>query len=256
MRGGDSRGAGGGCAGAGRSEDAGLQQVFGGDDGVSEPGGAGAGYGGCLRIETEALLAAVQALLTEHDLQFLTVTMSEKGISVLRPEGRYHSPARAREVFDVSGAGDTVIATLAAGLAGGLKVETAVELANLAAGIVVGKVGTVPIAQHELIAALTPSSGAYGRGEDSGPRADGDAGGGVAGGGRDDCVYEWVLRPAARRAHYAAGGLQEVWIEAGAGVECGCFDLPVEGADASDCGRARAGEGDGGTGGGGCGGAV
>jgi D-beta-D-heptose 7-phosphate kinase/D-beta-D-heptose 1-phosphate adenosyltransferase len=62
-------------------------------------------------------------------------------------------------VFDVSGAGDTVIATMAAALAAGLKVETAVELANLAAGIVVGKVGTVPIARHELIAALTPSSG-------------------------------------------------------------------------------------------------
>ena len=85
--------------------------------------------------------------------------MSEKGIGVLLAgEGVYHSPARAREVFDVSGAGDTVIATIAAGLAGGLQVETAVDLANLAAGIVVGKIGTVPIAQHELIAALTPSS--------------------------------------------------------------------------------------------------
>ena len=58
----------------------------------------------------------------------------------------------------MSGAGDTVIATLAASLAGGLQVETAVDLANLAAGIVVGKMGTVPIAQHELIAALTPST--------------------------------------------------------------------------------------------------
>jgi D-beta-D-heptose 7-phosphate kinase / D-beta-D-heptose 1-phosphate adenosyltransferase len=108
---------------------------------------------------TEEILAAAQALLTEHDFEFLTVTMSEKGISLLRKEGVYHSPARAREVFDVSGAGDTVIGTLAAGLAGGLQVTTAVELANLAAGIVVGKMGTVPIAQHELIAALTPSSG-------------------------------------------------------------------------------------------------
>jgi D-beta-D-heptose 7-phosphate kinase/D-beta-D-heptose 1-phosphate adenosyltransferase len=113
---------------------------------------------------TEALLAAGQALVTEHDLKFLTVTMSEKGISVLRPTssgnaGIYHSPARAREVFDVSGAGDTVIATLAACLAGGLQIETSVELANLAAGIVVGKVGTVPIAAHELVAILTPSSG-------------------------------------------------------------------------------------------------
>jgi D-beta-D-heptose 7-phosphate kinase/D-beta-D-heptose 1-phosphate adenosyltransferase len=90
--------------------------------------------------------------------------MSGKGISVLRPvsaknNGIYHSAARAREVFDVSGAGDTVIATLTACLAGGLQIETAVELANLAAGIVVSKVGTVAIAAHELIAALTPSSG-------------------------------------------------------------------------------------------------
>jgi D-beta-D-heptose 7-phosphate kinase/D-beta-D-heptose 1-phosphate adenosyltransferase len=109
--------------------------------------------------ETDAILAAGQALATKHDFNFLTVTMSEKGISVLRPDSTFHSPARAQEVFDVSGAGDTVIATLAACLAGGLKIETAVELANLAAGIVVGKVGTVPIAHHELIALLTPSSG-------------------------------------------------------------------------------------------------
>jgi D-beta-D-heptose 7-phosphate kinase / D-beta-D-heptose 1-phosphate adenosyltransferase len=109
--------------------------------------------------ETEAILAAAQTLVVVHDFEFLTVTMSEKGISVLRPDNTFHSPARAREVFDVSGAGDTVIATLAASLAGGLKIETAVELANLAAGVVVGKVGTVPIARHELIALLTPSTG-------------------------------------------------------------------------------------------------
>jgi D-beta-D-heptose 7-phosphate kinase/D-beta-D-heptose 1-phosphate adenosyltransferase len=109
--------------------------------------------------ELEALLEAGEKQRSEHELTYLTVTMSEHGIRVLSDGHTYHSPARAREVFDVSGAGDTVIATLAAGLAGGLKVETAVELANLAAGIVVGKVGTVPIAQHELIAALTPSSG-------------------------------------------------------------------------------------------------
>jgi D-beta-D-heptose 7-phosphate kinase/D-beta-D-heptose 1-phosphate adenosyltransferase len=109
--------------------------------------------------ELDALLVGGEAQRKEHELRFLCVTMSEKGIRVLSDEGAYHSPARAREVFDVSGAGDTVIATLAASLAAGLKVESAVELANLAAGIVVGKVGTVPIAHHELIAALTPSSG-------------------------------------------------------------------------------------------------
>jgi D-beta-D-heptose 7-phosphate kinase / D-beta-D-heptose 1-phosphate adenosyltransferase len=107
---------------------------------------------------TEELLAAGQALVAEHDFQFLTVTMSEKGISVLRNASIYHSAARAREVFDVSGAGDTVIATLAASLAAGLQIETAVDLANVAAGIVVSKVGTVPIARNELVAALTPSS--------------------------------------------------------------------------------------------------
>jgi D-beta-D-heptose 7-phosphate kinase/D-beta-D-heptose 1-phosphate adenosyltransferase len=113
--------------------------------------------------QTEALLKAAHTQMVEHDFRFLTVTMSEKGIRILGPAADgsddYYSPARAREVFDVSGAGDTVIATLAASLAGGLHVHTAVELANMAAGIVVGKIGTVPIAQHELIAALTPSSG-------------------------------------------------------------------------------------------------
>lgn len=116
-------------------------------------------------FRTEELLRAGEQLARRSDFAYLVVTMSEKGISVLRPDGKdYYSPARAREVFDVSGAGDTVIATLAAVLGGGLQIETAVELANVAAGIVVGKVGTVPIAAHELITELTPSSG-YGTGE-------------------------------------------------------------------------------------------
>ena len=114
-------------------------------------------------LQTEALLKAAHTQILEHDFRFLTVTMSEKGIRILGPatdgSNDYYSPARAKEVFDVSGAGDTVIATLAASMAGGLHIHTAVELANLAAGIVVGKIGTVPIARHELIAALTPSSG-------------------------------------------------------------------------------------------------
>ena len=107
----------------------------------------------------DALLYAGEQQRREHEFQYLGVTMSEKGIRVLREGTAFHSPARAREVFDVSGAGDTVIATLAASLAGGLRIETAVDLANLAAGIVVGKTGTVPVAAHELVALLTPSSG-------------------------------------------------------------------------------------------------
>ena len=109
--------------------------------------------------QTGALLEAGEALRMEHDFRFLTVTMSDKGITNLGADGSFHSPARSMEVFDVSGAGDTVIATIAAGLAGGLEMRSAVELANLAAGIVVGKAGTVPVTAHDLVQALTPSSG-------------------------------------------------------------------------------------------------
>ncbi|QMV18236.1 D-glycero-beta-D-manno-heptose-7-phosphate kinase [Granulicella sp. 5B5] len=107
----------------------------------------------------DALMMAGEAQRREHEFKYLAVTMSERGICVLSEAGVRESPARAREVFDVSGAGDTVIATLAAGLAAGVSMETAVELANLAAGVVVGKAGTVPIAAHELVSELTPSSG-------------------------------------------------------------------------------------------------
>ncbi len=104
------------------------------------------------------LLAAAQKLVAALSIDYMTVTMSEKGIRILYPDSFFHSPTRAREVFDVTGAGDTVIATLAASLAGGLDAEAAVNLANIAAGIVVGKTGTAPISSHELIAEFTASS--------------------------------------------------------------------------------------------------
>lgn len=112
-------------------------------------------------FKADAMLQAARALAASLDIDYLTVTMSEKGIRVLWRDGRadYVSPARAREVFDVSGAGDTVIATLAVALAAKLQVETAVELANVAAGIVVAKLGTVPVAAREIFAQLTVSDG-------------------------------------------------------------------------------------------------
>jgi len=105
----------------------------------------------------EALLEKAESLVRAFDLEFLTATLSEKGIALVRPGHRVHAPAQARQVFDVSGAGDTVIATLALCMASGLAPELGVQVANLAAGIVVGKVGTAPVERHELLAALEPA---------------------------------------------------------------------------------------------------
>jgi D-beta-D-heptose 7-phosphate kinase/D-beta-D-heptose 1-phosphate adenosyltransferase len=104
------------------------------------------------------LLAETQRMVAQLGIDYMTVTMSEKGIRILYPDSVFHSPTRAREVFDVTGAGDTVIATLAASLAAGLDPETAVTLANIAAGIVVAKTGTAPISRNELVAQFTAST--------------------------------------------------------------------------------------------------
>ncbi|MDX2457251.1 MAG: bifunctional D-glycero-beta-D-manno-heptose-7-phosphate kinase/D-glycero-beta-D-manno-heptose 1-phosphate adenylyltransferase HldE [Gammaproteobacteria bacterium] len=90
-------------------------------------------------------------LLEQHDLDALLVTRGEHGMTLLRqgaPE--FHLPTRAREVFDVTGAGDTVISVLAAALAAGEALPAATALANLAAGIVVGKLGTASVSVPEL----------------------------------------------------------------------------------------------------------
>lgn len=91
------------------------------------------------------------ALIDDLQLEALLVTRSEHGMTLLRKgEPALHLPARAREVFDVTGAGDTVISTLAAALAAGEGYPQAVGLANLAAGIVVGKLGTATVSAPEL----------------------------------------------------------------------------------------------------------
>ena len=98
----------------------------------------------------------VQALRREHRLDGLLLTRSEDGMSLFdgdpRGAGASHVPAQAREVFDVTGAGDTVIATLAAMLACGLSLREAMPLANRAGGIVVGKFGTASVGYEELFA--------------------------------------------------------------------------------------------------------
>ncbi len=94
------------------------------------------------------------ALRNELALDALLVTRSEEGMSLFRAGGALHEKAVAREVYDVSGAGDTVIATLAVMLAQGADWAKAIHVANVAAGIVVGKLGTAVVTRAELDAAL------------------------------------------------------------------------------------------------------
>jgi D-beta-D-heptose 7-phosphate kinase / D-beta-D-heptose 1-phosphate adenosyltransferase len=93
-----------------------------------------------------------------YKIQAILVTRSEKGMTLVAEKSVEHVPTVAREVFDVSGAGDTVVATLAAGLANGRSLRESVALANKAAGIVVGKIGTVPVEIEELAAAVDESA--------------------------------------------------------------------------------------------------
>jgi D-beta-D-heptose 7-phosphate kinase/D-beta-D-heptose 1-phosphate adenosyltransferase len=114
-----------------------------------------------LPVDTEeAVLEAMRALQAAHGFGAVLVTRSEDGMTLLDGARVHHFPAEAEEVHDVSGAGDTVVATLAAGLAGGLALPIAARLANIAAGIVVGKVGTAVAREEELLEALTPERGA------------------------------------------------------------------------------------------------
>ncbi|MBI1422064.1 MAG: bifunctional D-glycero-beta-D-manno-heptose-7-phosphate kinase/D-glycero-beta-D-manno-heptose 1-phosphate adenylyltransferase HldE [Gammaproteobacteria bacterium] len=94
-------------------------------------------------------------LIRQLELDALLVTRSERGMTLLRKDQPVlHLPTKAREVFDVTGAGDTVIATLAAGVAAGMDLAAATALSNLAAGIVVGKLGTATVTPAELHIAM------------------------------------------------------------------------------------------------------
>ena len=96
-----------------------------------------------------------QKLCAELDLQALLVTRGGQGMTLFRPGMAPVSlAAQAREVFDVTGAGDTVIATMAAGIAAGLDIEQAAALANLAAGVVIAKIGVATVSRAELRYAL------------------------------------------------------------------------------------------------------
>jgi len=98
----------------------------------------------------EELRHRAQALRQSLQLQGLLLTRSEEGMTLFDEQGQLHVPAQAREVFDVTGAGDTVIATMATLMAAGASLRQAVPVANRAGGIVVGKFGTACVSYDEL----------------------------------------------------------------------------------------------------------
>lgn len=101
--------------------------------------------------EDRAVVNAANTARITHDIDNVVVTRSEKGLSFVSKGVEIHDQATAREVFDVSGAGDTMAAALMVGIVGGLEQADYIKLSNLAAGVVVGKVGTQPVTRTELL---------------------------------------------------------------------------------------------------------
>jgi D-beta-D-heptose 7-phosphate kinase / D-beta-D-heptose 1-phosphate adenosyltransferase len=108
----------------------------------------------------EQVVAAAQHILDQQICEFLVITRGKDGISVVGTGGiAEHLPTAARQVFDVSGAGDTVVAALALGMVAGGKIIEAAALANIAAGIAVAKRGTATVTTGEIVARLAPIDG-------------------------------------------------------------------------------------------------
>jgi D-beta-D-heptose 7-phosphate kinase/D-beta-D-heptose 1-phosphate adenosyltransferase len=109
-----------------------------------------------MAVETDdEVVAAARHLIATCDLQAVLVTRSQDGMTLVLADGAaHHLPAEAQEVFDVSGAGDTVVATLATAIASGASLLEGARIANVAAGIVVAKVGTAVAYANEIVSAL------------------------------------------------------------------------------------------------------
>lgn len=110
---------------------------------------------GVVLDDDASIVESARGLISQFGIGAVLVTRSQHGMSVVDGDRSVtHLPAEAREVFDVSGAGDTVVSTLAAAMAAGLSLVDAAALANVAAGLVVGKVGTAVVYRDELSAKL------------------------------------------------------------------------------------------------------
>lgn len=108
-------------------------------------------------VAPDEVVEGAQSVLDKNICDFLVVTRGQDGMSVIgKVAPAVHLPTTARQVYDVSGAGDTVVAAISLGLAAGGEIVEAAALANIAAGLVVGKRGTATVTTGEIIAALTP----------------------------------------------------------------------------------------------------
>ncbi|WP_111655602.1 bifunctional D-glycero-beta-D-manno-heptose-7-phosphate kinase/D-glycero-beta-D-manno-heptose 1-phosphate adenylyltransferase HldE [Isoalcanivorax indicus] len=117
--------------------------------------------GGLVGNDTE-MLASAREMLARAEIAAMLLTRSEQGMSLITADSHHHFPAEVLEVSDVTGAGDTVIATLGALLSAGVPLVDAAELANLAAGIVVGKLGAATVSPEELAARISRTRHAAG----------------------------------------------------------------------------------------------
>lgn len=113
-------------------------------------------------LSEENIVDAARGLLTEADIGTMLITRGAQGMSMVTADNAEHFPSRAREVFDVSGAGDTVLAVLAAAVEAGFPVLEAAQLANVAAGVVVGKTGTAVVYADDLLEELNEIAGLSG----------------------------------------------------------------------------------------------
>ncbi len=102
----------------------------------------------------EQLIAKGQALLDQYKIDTLLLTRGEAGMTLIQRDQVYSLPAQAKDVFDVTGAGDTVIAVMALGVSLDMSLKESMYLANLSGGIVVGKLGTSTVSPHELAQAM------------------------------------------------------------------------------------------------------
>jgi len=107
-----------------------------------------------IRNKDESVEKAASYVMRKYRIRNVLATRSECGVSLIQQEGTEHIPTKSQEVFDVSGAGDTVIAVFTLGIAGGLSGAEAAYLANLAASVVVAKLGTYAVSKAELLEAL------------------------------------------------------------------------------------------------------